>query len=88
MTTKTTANYAEARDIYKGEWDEHGTTSVHLPRRIAIQILTEAGWTPIMSSKVEDRIDGWVDPNGDWRSWHTDEALQVELAAQALKGGE
>lgn len=76
-----TKNYQAAAQTFRGDWDENGTTSVHLPRHIAEQLLTNAGWHPITK---RGELAGWESPDRSFRSWYTDEALQRELAAQAL----
>lgn len=82
-TAPTTATGLEAaRRLFRTDWDADGTTSVHLPAAIAVDLLIARGWT----LEVGGRADGrWNAPDGVTFAWGTDEALQLALAAEVSR---
>lgn len=75
MSADTTTRN-EARRIYRGDWDTAGVTTVHLPGKLAERLLEAANYTG-------NRLAGYTGPDGS-HYWHLEEALAIELAAQAL----
>lgn len=66
-----------ARSLYRTDWDAQGTLSPALPTAVAEKLLTTRGW--------EQGPDGrWRAPNLAVTFWHTSEALQLALTAEAL----
>lgn len=76
----TTAGEDVARDIYRGDWDADGTTSLYLPTAIAEQLLRARGWQRLYSGHIDPQPAGWRSPTGH-RCWETAEALQIAITA-------
>lgn len=76
MNRTTARQELAATDIFAGDWDDEGTTSVALPLDIADQLLTLRGWK--MSGQ-----GAWISPTGS-AYWHIEEALQVALTAETI----
>ena len=71
----STASLEMARDRMRGDWDEDGTISVHLPVDVAGRLLAERGWDLAPQG-------GWIAPGTRWHYWHTSEALTLALIAE------
>lgn len=72
---------AAAGALYRTDWDTDGTVSVHLPMRIACQILGDRGWHHV---RYRDGSHfGWTAPTGE-RFWETDEAVRAALTAECV----
>lgn len=79
MTAKITSRQeAAASERLRGDWDASGSTSVHLPRSVAEQLLADRGWVRHASA------GRWVSPHGTW-TWHTEDALQIALVSEATR---
>lgn len=74
LPTTTLAGEQDALQIMRGDWDEDGATSVHLPTDVAWALLFARGWKRAAPG-------GWDSPNGA-RYWETSEALQIALTAE------
>jgi hypothetical protein len=77
----TTAEGLEAALGLARRDHEDGTVSVHLPTRIAGQILKVRGWEHVMNP--DGRHHSWRAPTGQ-TFWETDEALELALTADCL----
>lgn len=73
---------AAAGALYRTDWDTEGTVSVHLPMRIACQILRDRGWDHLRYP--DGSHFAWTAPNGE-RFWETDEAVRVALTAECVE---
>lgn len=93
MDHTTDTGLEAALGIYRGDWDEEGTVSVHLPSRIARKALTARGWRVLSWGDVPDQLPqqatrvppgafhSVLAPNGD-RFWDLQEALQLAITAE------
>lgn len=66
-----------ARRLFRTDWDENGSTAVHLPSAIASQLLEARDWTRQSNGR-------WNAPDGLFFTWDVGEALALALAAEVL----
>jgi hypothetical protein len=93
----TDVGLVAASALYRLDWDQEGTVSVHLPLRVAQKALRDRGWRIVTFGEVPrserprsrrapvdpDAFHSVVAPTGE-RFWHLDEALQLALSAEVL----
>lgn len=74
----TAEGLTRAREIFRGDWDEHGTTAVYLPTPVAEKALADRGWR----RGTHRRGPGpWISPTGH-QEWDTDLALRMAITAE------
>lgn len=74
----TAEGLRRAREIFRGDWDDNGTTAVYLPRAVAEKALADRGWR----RGTHRRGPGpWISPSG-YREWDTNEALRMAITAE------
>jgi hypothetical protein len=73
---------AALAEMRRPDWDALGTTSAHLPRAIAIQIVEQSGYFGVRLSEYHG--GEYEGPHG--MRYELDEALTLALVAQAIKG--
>ena len=76
-----TAAIDQAVGRLRGNWDEDGTVSVHLPVDVARTLLRQAGWDYVghgcwTNAELDSRASGYIS---------TDEAVQIQILAQTIE---
>ncbi len=78
ITAATPDQFKSAIAVFRSDdWDGHGTTSVHLPRDIAEDLLLRSGW----SAGLNEWRGTWTHPSTGAYTYDTAEALALALTA-------